>query len=98
VREFGFNPPFLSLSLNLGLLVGALLWPLGADVWGRRHAFNATLLLAGVFGLCAGAAPGFVALAALFACAGVGVGGNMPVDSAVFLGASSVSWAGRRWG
>lgn len=41
-----------------------------------RWCFNITLLLAGVFGLVAGAANTFVALAALLAVMGVGVGGS----------------------
>jgi MFS family permease len=51
----------------------------------RRWSFNLTLLITGIFGLSAGAAPSFAALATLFALAGFGVGGNMPVDSATFL-------------
>ncbi|KAI0641052.1 MFS general substrate transporter [Trametes meyenii] len=85
VSEFDFNGPFLSLALNIGLFVGAVFWGLGCDVWGRRSSFNLTLLLAGIFGLAAGGAPDFVTLAALLAVLGVGVGGNLPVDSAVFL-------------
>lgn len=50
-----------------------------------RWPFNFTLFIAGVFGLAAGGSPNFVTLAALFAVVGFGVGGNMPVDSAVFL-------------
>lgn len=50
-----------------------------------RWSFNITLFIAGVFGLSAGGAPNFIALASLLAVLGVGVGGNLPVDSAVFL-------------
>ncbi|KAI0668946.1 MFS general substrate transporter [Trametes maxima] len=85
VSEFDFSGPFLSLALNIGLFVGAVFWGLGCDVWGRRWSFNLTLLLAGIFGLAAGGAPDFITLAALLAVLGVGVGGNLPVDSAVFL-------------
>jgi hypothetical protein len=53
-----------------------------------RWSFNLTLLVAGVFGLAAGGSPNFVTLASLTAVLGIGVGGNMPVDSAVFLGSS----------
>lgn len=28
--------PFLKLAQNIGLLVGAFVWGLGSDVWGRR--------------------------------------------------------------
>lgn len=51
-----------------------------------RWAFNITLFITGVFALAAGASPGFVALCSLAAIWSIGVGGNLPVDSAVFLG------------
>lgn len=91
INEFHFNGPFLSLASNVGLLIGAVFWGLGCDIWGRRYvqtylklftlhaiprwSFNITLCIAGIFGLAAGAAPSFVALASLFAMVGVGVGG-----------------------
>ncbi|PPQ76029.1 hypothetical protein CVT26_005535 [Gymnopilus dilepis] len=85
VDEFHFNPPLLSLAANAGLLVGAVFWGLGCDVWGRRWCFNITLFLAGAFGLAAGGSPDLVTLAALLAGMGIGVGGNIPIDSAIFL-------------
>ncbi|KAJ8457622.1 hypothetical protein ONZ45_g18242 [Pleurotus djamor] len=85
LAEFNFKGPFLSLAANIGLLVGAVVWGVGCDIWGRRWSFNLTLLITGIFGLSAGSSPSFVALASLIAVVGVGVGGNMPVDSAVFL-------------
>ncbi|KAL4070230.1 major facilitator superfamily domain-containing protein [Scleroderma yunnanense] len=83
--EFHFNGPFLSLASNIGLFVGGLFWGLGCDIWGRRWSFNLTLLIAGIFGVAAGGSPNFVTLAVLISFVGVGVGGNMPVDPAVFL-------------
>ncbi|KAF7798232.1 hypothetical protein EIP86_009449 [Pleurotus ostreatoroseus] len=85
VSEFQFQSPFLSLALNIGLFVGAVFWGLGCDIWGRRWSFNITLLIAGIFGLAAGGSNSFLTLASLLAVLGVGVGGNLPVDSAVFL-------------
>ncbi|EIN05730.1 MFS general substrate transporter [Punctularia strigosozonata HHB-11173 SS5] len=87
VSEFdlGSHGPFLSLAINIGLLVGAIFWGVGCDIWGRRWSFNLTLLVAGIFGLAAGGSPNFVTLASVTAVLGIGVGGNMPVDSAVFL-------------
>ncbi|KAJ3811591.1 MFS general substrate transporter [Lentinula aff. lateritia] len=85
INEFKFDGPFLSLAANIGLFVGAVIWSFGCDIWGRRWSFNLTLLIAGVFGLAAGGSQNFVTLASLIATLGVGVGGNLPVDSAVFL-------------
>jgi hypothetical protein len=36
LNEFHFNGPFLSLAMNIGLLVGAILWSFGCDIWGRK--------------------------------------------------------------
>lgn len=87
ISEFQFNGPFLSLASNIGLFAGAVIWGIGCDIWGRRWSFNLTLLIAGIFGLAAGGSGNFVTLASLLAVLGIGVGGNLPVDSAVFLGA-----------
>ncbi|KAI6118431.1 MFS general substrate transporter [Pisolithus sp. B1] len=85
VNEFQFNGPFLSLASNIGLFFGGLIWGLGCDIWGRRWSFNLTLLIAGLFGVVAGASSNFASLAILMSFVGIGVGGNMPVDAAVFL-------------
>lgn len=86
--EFGIAPSRIALmtvSLYMGLIFGATGWGLMADVIGRRLAFNLTLLIAGIFGTAAGGAPSFGALGTLIAFIGLGVGGNLPVDSALFL-------------
>ena len=77
--------PYLTLAQNLGLLAGALFWSLSADIIGRRWAFNCTFLFIGIFGICAGAAPNFAGLGCFCALWSFGVGGNLPVDSAIFL-------------
>src|ERR1700712_5052953 len=76
---------YTTCALFIGLCLGASFWGIGSDIMGRRLAFNATLFLAGVFGIAAGAAPTWVGTCALFASLGVGVGGNLPVDGALFL-------------
>jgi MFS family permease len=65
--------------------MGASFWGTASDVVGRRLAFNFTLFLAGAFGLAAGGGPNWIGTAALFSCLGLGVGGNLPVDGALFL-------------
>ncbi|KAI0715628.1 MFS general substrate transporter [Cerioporus squamosus] len=85
VNEFGFQGPFLKLGQNIGLLVGAAFWGVGSDVWGRKWCFNITLFITGIFAIAAGGSPNSIALCSLAAVWSVGVGGNLPVDSAVFL-------------
>ncbi|KAH8423181.1 putative sugar transporter [Aspergillus melleus] len=86
--EFGVSDDrvrFTTCALFLGLCLGASFWGIASDVIGRRPAFNLTLLITGVFGLAAGGGPNWIGTCALFACLGLGVGGNLPVDGALFL-------------
>lgn len=85
-NEFNVNrPPFLTLAQNIGLLAGAIFWGFGCDIFGRRWAFNLTLGITSVWGLIAASAPNFVAIGCFDALWSFGVGGNLPVDSAIFL-------------
>lgn len=86
--EFGIDSNtvrYTTLALFVGLCCGASFWGIMSDIIGRRLAFNATLFLAGVFGLAAGGANGWITVCALYSCLGFGVGGNLPVDGALFL-------------
>ncbi|KAG8944727.1 hypothetical protein FRC04_001580 [Tulasnella sp. 424] len=85
VNEFHAGGPFLILSQNIGLLVGAAVFALGADIWGRRVSFGATLLIAGIFSTAAAGSPTFTGLCVFAAIWSVGVGGILPVASAIFL-------------
>ena len=69
----------------MGLCIGASFWGTASDVIGRRLAFNMSLFLAGIFGLAAGGGPNWIGTRALFAALGLRVGGNLPVDGALFL-------------
>lgn len=79
------RPPFLTLAQNIGLLVGAVFWGFGCDIFGRRWAFNLTIGITAVFGMVAAGSPNFAAVGVFAALWSVGVGGNLPVDSAIFL-------------
>ncbi|KAH8795309.1 MFS sugar transporter-like protein [Hyaloscypha finlandica] len=79
------RPSFLVLAQNIGLLAGAIFWGFGCDVFGRRWAFNSTLGVTAVFGLIAAGSPNFAAIGCFAALWSFGVGGNLPVDSAIFL-------------
>ncbi|CAI6337968.1 unnamed protein product [Periconia digitata] len=86
--EFGVSETevrYTTLALFLGLCIGASFWGVASDIVGRRLAFNFTLCFAGVFGIAAGFGPNWIGTAALYACLGLGVGGNLPVDGALFL-------------
>ncbi|KAJ4316296.1 hypothetical protein N0V94_005505 [Neodidymelliopsis sp. IMI 364377] len=79
------RPPLLTLSQNIGLLIGAIFWGFGCDIFGRRWAFNLTIGITAVFGMIAAGSPNFAAIGTFAALWSVGVGGNLPVDSAIFL-------------
>lgn len=87
-REFGVSAThvrYTTLSLFCGLCCGAVFWGTASDIIGRRLAFNMTLLITGVFGLAVGGARSWIAACGLYAALGAGVGGNLPVDGALFL-------------
>ncbi|WWC95622.1 hypothetical protein V866_002487 [Kwoniella sp. B9012] len=79
------RPPLLTLAQNIGLLAGAVFWGFGCDIFGRKWGFNLTLGVTGVFGMLAASSPNFGAAGTFVALYGFGVGGNLPVDSAIFL-------------
>ncbi|KAM0737830.1 hypothetical protein ACQRIT_007834 [Beauveria bassiana] len=87
-QELGFGNQEsgnIATSFNAGLTAGAFFWGFMADVIGRRWAFNLTCLVSSVFGLCLGASENYTTFLVLTAFVGFGVGGNIPVDSAIFL-------------
>jgi MFS family permease len=79
------RPPFLTLAQNVGLLAGAVFWGFGCDIFGRKWAFNLTLGLTALWGMVAAGSPNFAAIGIFAAFWSFGVGGNLPVDSAIFL-------------
>lgn len=87
-NEFGVsstNVRYTTLSVFTGLCCGAVFWGTASDIIGRRIAFNVTLLITSIFGLAVGGAQSWVAACGLYAALGAGVGGNLPVDGALFL-------------
>ncbi|ODO03053.1 hypothetical protein I350_05898 [Cryptococcus amylolentus CBS 6273] len=79
------RPPLLTLAQNIGLLGGAAFWGFGSDIFGRRWGFNLTLGITAVFGMIAASSPNFAAIGIFAALWSFGVGGNLPVDSAIYL-------------
>lgn len=62
-----------------------MFWGFGCDIFGRKLGFNLTLGFTAIFGLAAAGSPSFAAIGVFAALWSFGVGGNLPVDSAVFL-------------
>ncbi len=79
------HPPLLSLTQNIGLLFGAMFWGFGCDIFGRRWASNLTIGITAVFGLGSAGSPNFAVISCFAALWSVGVRGNLPMDSAIFL-------------
>lgn len=52
---------------------------------GRRFAFNVSLFTCSVFAICAGASPNWYVLGTFTALAAFGSGGNLILDTTVFL-------------
>ncbi|CAG8453005.1 13375_t:CDS:2 [Ambispora leptoticha] len=75
----------LSSSVFIGMMFGALFWGVLSDTNGRKQAFNLTLAVTALFGVFSSLAQSFVQLCVMLLLLGFGVGGNMPVDGALFL-------------
>ncbi|KAA1115052.1 hypothetical protein PGT21_030356 [Puccinia graminis f. sp. tritici] len=79
------QPAFLTLSQNLGLLFGAMFWGFGSDIFGRKLSFNITVFITSIFALISASSTSFVSICLYIFFWSTGVGGNLPVDSAIFL-------------
>ncbi|KAJ4340217.1 Filamentous Growth Regulator [Ascochyta clinopodiicola] len=83
-----FNPGYpngLTIAAYVGMLVGALFWGIGADVIGRKIAFNVSLIICSIFAIVAGASPNWEVLGLFVCLSAFGAGGNLVLDTAVFL-------------
>ncbi|TLD31297.1 hypothetical protein PspLS_01873 [Pyricularia sp. CBS 133598] len=96
-QEFGFSAVDsgnLSTAFNAGLTAGALFWGIVTDIIGRYWAFNFTVLIASIFGICLGAPDSYNGVLVLAAFVGIGVGGNVPIDTTICL---ELLPRGKRW-
>ncbi|KAK2927932.1 Major facilitator superfamily [Fusarium oxysporum f. sp. vasinfectum] len=76
---------FSSVAYYVGLIVGAFFWGTAADVIGRKPAFNSTIFIGAIFACAVAGAQDFITFCSLWAVIGTAAGGNVPVDSIVFL-------------
>lgn len=86
-REFGQHgyANALTIAVYVGMLTGAIFWGFSADVIGRKWAFNITLFICSASCVIAGAMPNWPSLAFFIALLGFGGGGNLILDTTVFL-------------
>ncbi|KUI59358.1 hypothetical protein VP1G_06618 [Cytospora mali] len=75
----------LTIAVYVGMLAGAIFWGLSADIVGRRYAFNISLFICSVSAIIAGAMPNWASLGFFIALVGFGAGGNLILDTTVFL-------------
>lgn len=75
----------LTIAVYVGMLAGAIFWGFSSDVIGRRTAFNSTLFICSIACILAGAMPTWASLGVMIALVGFGGGGNLILDTAVFL-------------
>ncbi|KAK9237299.1 major facilitator superfamily domain-containing protein [Lipomyces kononenkoae] len=71
----------ISVASSVGLFVGAVFWGMGADIIGRRVAFNTSLFVCAIFVVIAGAMPSYLSFAAMVAIYSAGSGGNYVLDA-----------------
>ncbi|POS88326.1 hypothetical protein EPUL_000735 [Erysiphe pulchra] len=67
------------------LCLGTIFWGIGSDIIGRRISFNVTLLIAGTSGIAVGVSSSWLSVCLFYLIVGFGIGGNLPVVSALFL-------------
>ncbi|OAQ80384.1 MFS transporter [Purpureocillium lilacinum] len=86
-REFGESgyKNALTVSVYCGMLTGAVFWGCTADLIGRKYAFNISLFMCSVCCIVAGAMPSWASLGLFIALLGFGGGGNLIMDTTVFL-------------
>ena len=72
------NKALLSSGIFFGMLVGGLVFGVGADRWGRRVTLCVSLAINAAFGLLSSVTKSFWVLLACRVLAGFGVGGSIP--------------------
>lgn len=83
--QFGYLFPVSNECAYAGLLVGVLFWGAGADLIGRKLAFNLTLLLSAIFTILCGVMNNMASYCILVFLASFACGGNLALDTCVFL-------------
>lgn len=87
-KEFKLSNPqvgLLTTFMLVGMMVGAIAWGYTSDIIGRRPVFMWTLVIAATANCVSAFSPDFISLGITMGILGFGIGGNLPVDAALFL-------------
>ena len=83
--QFGYKFPVSNECYAGGMILGALVWGFGADLIGRRLAFNLSLLLSAIFTIMTGMMGNMASYCLFVLLSSFAAGGNLVLDTCVFL-------------
>ncbi|KAK6873457.1 MFS siderochrome iron transporter 1 [Candida tropicalis] len=83
--QFGYKFPVSNECYAGGMILGALFWGFGADLIGRRLAFNLSLILSGIFTILTGMMGNMASYCLFVLLSSFAAGGNLVLDTCVFL-------------
>lgn len=84
-KEFNHGYSALISGNYVGLFFGALFWGFGADIIGRKLAFQITLFLCAAFSMATAGGLSYVAVCSISAVSYFMCGGNLILDAVTFL-------------
>lgn len=96
-RAFGKTRPDIALTITLALAfrpVGAVVFGLMADRWGRRLPLMLNVIFYAVISVLSGLAPNYRTFLILRCLFGIGMGGEWGVGASLALEAVSAKWRG----
>lgn len=80
-NKFGY----LFISLSVGLATGAAVWPILADLIGRKAVFTSTVVLMGMGGLVGAGMTEFTGLCVVGAVVGFAISGNQAISVMILV-------------
>ncbi|WLF81262.1 hypothetical protein PVL30_005059 [Lodderomyces elongisporus] len=83
--QFGYKFPVSAECYAGGMILGAIVWGFGADLIGRKLAFNLSLLLSAIFTIMTGMMGNMASYCLFVLLSAFAAGGNLVLDTCVFL-------------
>ncbi len=81
----GGGYPIATEFFYVGLIFGSIIFGFGADLIGRKLAFNSSLLLSSIFGMLTGGTSSYAMYTIFMFLSTLAAGGNLATDVAVFM-------------